>query len=340
MTAQQQNALIAIGQKKAELWNTPQGVAYADVMLGGARVTCRVDSGQFSDWLERVYYLETGQKCGKKPIKSAISTLSVIAELDGKEWPFFNRVGELDGCYYLDLGTPDGSAVKYSATGWEIVAFAPVRFSRSKKCLPLPVPVTVPHAGGELEYFYKLIGAGKEDQHLLTDFLVKCLIPEKTEPTLTLQGHGGLGASLAAEALKRMVDPFTVNRLHCVPNPKKLATYAEMSRVLLYEHFDCNEISSSGIDRIVEISKGSGLVPGLSRPQIFAYVDDVCSSPSLRNEYGIVEIKSAAGDRYESEFDYWREFTIIHPEVLGMLLDVACDELAGKRSKDLHLSTL
>jgi hypothetical protein len=133
--------------------------------------------------LKRVYYLETGQVCGKKPMKSAVSTLSVIAELDGKEWPFFNRVGELDNCYYLDLGTSDGSAVKYSATGWEIVAFAPVRFSRAKRSLPLPVPLTVPNAGGELEYFYGLIGAENEDQHVLTDFLVKCLIPGQIEPT-------------------------------------------------------------------------------------------------------------------------------------------------------------
>jgi hypothetical protein len=326
--------LIAIGQKKAELWHSLQGVSYADVMLGGARVTCRVNSGQFSDWLERVYYLETGQKCGKKPMKSAISTLSVIAELDGEEWPFFNRVGEFDSCYYLDLGTPDGSAVKYSATGWEIVAFAPVRFSRSKQSLPLPVPVTVQKAGGELEDFYRLLGAGKGEQHLLTDFLVKCLIPEKTEPTLMLQGHGGLGALLAAEALKRIVDPSAI-RLFCVPCSKKLATYAELSRVLVYENFNSDEVSSNDIDRVVGISKGSELLPGLSRPQILASVGDVCCQ-SARNQYGVVEIISAAGDRYESELDYWNEFNIIHPEVLGNLLDVVCDELAGKRSKDLH----
>jgi hypothetical protein len=106
---------------------------------------------------------------------------------------------------------------------------------------------------------------------------------------------------LAAEALKRIVDPFNADRLYCLPNPKKLAIYAEMSRFLVYEHFDSDEVSSSGIDRIIGISKGSGLVPGLSRPQIFAYVDDVCSSPSSRHQYGIVEIKSVAGDRYESE---------------------------------------
>jgi hypothetical protein len=318
--------LVAIGQKRSKLWQTPEGVAYADIILGGNLIACRVDSNQFSGWLKRIYYLETGSGCGKGALSSATSTLSTIAKMNGSKRPIFNRVGKADDFYYLDLGHPCGSSVKYSATGWEIIEYAPVHFDRSLNYLPLPFPSVMNSGSDEnLTYFYKMIGATKKSRSNLTNFLSKCFVPSDKEPVLSIQGECGRSSSLAAEALKRLIDPFAINQLHNILPRQKLSAYAEISRVLLYEFFDCNDISSDEIDRVIEVSRGEGFASGISRPQILLYTE----SKYFKIQSEDIEIQSVNGGLLESEFDYWTDFSIVHPEVLGALLDVVCDRLAA-----------
>ncbi len=318
--------LVAIGQKKAKLWHTPQRVAYADVILDGARVTYRLDSVQFSRWLQNTHHIETGRWYKMRSIKSAIFTLSLIAESGHAEWPIFNRVGKLNGRYYLDLGTPDRSAVEYSATGWQVIAVSPVRFERAwelQNCSALPIPVT----GGNLEELLRFMSAKDEDRYLLIGFLVKCLLPGKTEPILVIQGQS---SSLAAETLKRIVDPCSMNRLDCVLPARQLATYAETSRILLYEYLYSKNLSLSAVDRIVSMSTGYGYrqCSELSRPQILACVNGAIVSQELQNQSLIVNLPPISKSYKGSAWSYWAEFEALQPQLLGALLDAVCHELA------------
>jgi hypothetical protein len=325
LKTQQFNQLVSLGQRCSKLWKTPEGVAYADVVLGGNRITCRIESQQFSDWLQQKYYSGTGSDCGHKMMSSVISTLATVTQVNGLEQKFFNRVGEVNGYYYLHLGTACESVVRYSAEGWEIVQNSPIQFSRSLNYSPLPFPSSDKDIGCGLECFYELIGATKEYQHKLTEFLIKCLIPGRGEPTISFWGSCGTSSLRAAEALKRMVDPCTINQLDGFPSRARLIPHIEMSRVVLYELFDCQDISSNDVDDIIDISKGEDFATGLGRPQIIAYTN---SSKRRAVDY-LIPVNSVKGSLFESEFDYWAEFSVIHPEVLGRLLDAVCDRLAA-----------
>jgi hypothetical protein len=325
LKTQQFNQLVSLGQRCSKLWKTPEGVAYADVVLGGNRITCRIESQQFSDWLQQKYYSETGSDCGHKLISSAISTLSTVTQINGVERAFVNRVAEDNGYYYLDLGTTPDSFVRYSANGWEIVYISPINFSKSVACLTLPTPSSGIETSGALKYFYELIGVTEKHQNKVTDFLIKCLIPSDREPVITFWSDCGTSSSRAAEALKRMIDPCTINQLYKFPSHAKLVEQAEISRVILYEHFNCQDISSDDVDDIIDISNGKGFAAGISRPQISAYTESV--KRWIPND--CISVNSVKGGLFESEFDYWAEFSIIHPEVLGALLDAVCDRLAA-----------
>jgi hypothetical protein len=325
LKTQQFNQLVSLGQKCSKLWKTANGIVYADVSIGGNVITCRIESPQFYDWLQRKYYSETGLNCGKKMTSSAVSTLATVTQINGLEQKFFNRVGEAKGYYYLHLGTACGSVVRYSADGWEIIQSSPVQFSRSLNYSPLPLPSSDKDVGCGLEYFYELIGATKEYQPKLTEFLIKCLIPGSMEPSISFWGRCGTSSLRAAEAMKKMVDPAAINQINCVPSHTKLIPHLEMSRVVLYELFDCNDISSDEVDDIVRISRGKGFANGLSRPQIIAYTD----SAKRHTLDHFIPVNSVKGGLFESELDYWAEFSVIHPEVLGALLDIVCDRLAA-----------
>ncbi len=328
LKAEQFKLLVAIGQKCSKLWKTPEGIAYADVVISGNRVTFRVQSKQFSDWLQRRYYSETGLDIADKTQLSVLSTLATVTAINGLERKFFSRVGEENGYYYLDLGTACKSFVRYSANGWEIVGHSPVIFSRPSNYSSLPIPSADRDIGCGLDYFYELIGATEKHRSKLSEFLIKCLLPTNGEITISLWGSCGTSTSRAAEALKKIIDPLATNKLHHVPSHTEMATHLESSRIILYEFFDCQDFSSDDVDDIIEISRGEGFATGISRPQITAYTE------SLKRwiPEHCISVNSVKGGLFESEFDYWAEFSVIHPEVLGAILDLVCDRLASTAS--------
>lgn len=325
LKTQQFNQLVSLGQKCSRLWKTANNIAYADVSIGGNVVTCRLESPQFSDWLQRKYYAETGLDCGKKMASTAVSTLTTVTQINGLEQKIFNRVGEAKGYYYLHLGTACRSVVRYSADGWEIIQGSSIKFSRSLNYSSLPFPSSIKDVGCGLKYFYELIGATEEYQSKLTEFLIKCLIPGSVEPTVSFLGSCGTSSLRAAEAMKKMVDPAAINQINCVPSHAKLISHLEMSRVVLYELFDCDDITSDEVDDVIQISEGESFAAGLSRPQIIAYTD----SAKRRTLDHLIPVDSVKGGLFESELDYWDEFSVIHSEVLGELLDIVCDRLAA-----------
>jgi hypothetical protein len=312
--------LVAIGQKHAELFHSPEGVAYADVVLGGAGAVYRVNSKQFSKWLKFTLRMETGEKCDLRSMQQAIDQLSAIANFSRTECPVFSRVGKIGDLYYLDLGTPDRKVVEYSADGWKIKDFHAVRFERSPRNSPLPLPV----AGGELEELFFIMETKDEDIPHLTDFLVKCLLPGEVEPLLTLCGGG---AALAAESLKLLVDPFTVNRLPHVPGSRKLVAYAQTARLLLYESISIEDQSPEDVDRVASLSRGNGQTVGFCRPQLKILTHMTKTELMARGHSGAIEFPYLLRVGDMSESHYWGLLLHLRPELLGALLDVVCQSL-------------
>ncbi len=329
--------LVEIGRGKVELWHTPEGVAYGDVMASGARATYRLSSEAFGKWLRRELYTSESMNCSSDAVRTAAESLTSFAEFDGEEREVFSRVGKLGDRYYLYLGTPDWSAIEYSAEGWQVVAVPPVRFERPLKASPLPLPV----AGGNLQELFGFINAEAEDYPLLTGFLIKCLIPEGTEPILILHGEQGSGKSSAAEILKRLVDPSTPNMLKSLADVLTVAIYAQKTRVLLYDNL--SHISPETSDLMCSMATGGGHVErslytndelttwSFKRPQIMTGINEIANRGDLLDRSLMVELLPILGGHYLSESDYWELFHTLHPQLLGALLDAVCAALAKKR---------
>jgi Domain of unknown function (DUF3854) len=330
------DSLVEIGRDKAELWHNTEGIAYGDVTADGTRATYRLSSEAFGKWLRRELYTSEGLNCSSDTVKTAVDMLASFAEFDGEEREVFSRVGKHGDRYYLDLGTPDWSAIEYSAEGWRVVAVPPVRFERSLKASPLPLPV----AGGNLHELFSFINAEAEDYPLLTGFLMKCLIPDGTEPILILHGEQGSGKSSAAEVLKRMVDPSTPNMLKSVSDVRTVAIYAQKTRVLLYDNL--SHLSPETSDLMCSMSTGGGHVErslytndelttwSFKRPQIMTGIDEIANRGDLLDRSLMVELLPILGGHYRAESDYWEEFHSIHPQLLGALLDAVCMALGVK----------
>jgi Domain of unknown function (DUF3854) len=325
--------IVSLAQEKTTIWYSTDEIAYADVMKDGARATYRLDSVAFTRFLRREYHQESGQICTSDTIKTAIDMLSAVAEISEVEMEVFSRVGKFGDRYYLDLGAPDWKAIEYSAEGWKVVSDPPVRFERARKGSPLPTPV----GGGNLLNLFEFINAEEEDYPLLTGFLLKCLIPDGTEPILILHGEQGSGKSSAAEVLKRMIDPSTPNLLKNVADVRTVAIHAQKTRILLYDNL--SYLSPETSDLMCSMSTGGGHVEralysndeltvwSFKRPQILTGIDEIATRGDLLDRSLMIELSPIAGGHYRAETDYWEDFTTCHPALLGALLDTVCAAL-------------
>jgi hypothetical protein len=325
--------LVALAQEKASIWYSTEEIAYADVMKEGARATYRLSSEAFARYLRREYHAVSGQITTNDTIKTAVDMLCAVAEIGDSEMEVFSRVGKFGDRYYLDLGTPDWKAIEYSADGWKVVSDPPVRFERARKGSPLPLPVS----GGNLGDLFDFINAEEEDYPLLTGFLLKCLIPDGTEPILILHGEQGSGKSSAAEVIKRIVDPSTPNLLKNVADVRTVAIHAQKTRILLYDNL--SYLSPETSDLMCSMSTGGGHVEralysndeltvwAFKRPQILTGIDEVATRGDLLDRSLMVELSPITGGHYRAETDYWKDFTECHPYLLGALLDAVCAAL-------------
>jgi Domain of unknown function (DUF3854) len=325
--------LVSLAQEKATIWYSTDEIAYADVMKEGARATFRLNSEAFARYLRREYHEVSSQICTSDTIKTAVDMLCAVAEIGDTQMDVFSRVGKFGDRYYLDLGTPDWKAIEYSAEGWKVVSDPPVRFERARKGSPLPMPV----GGGNLLNLFEFINADDEDFPLLTGFLLKCLIPDGTEPILILHGEQGSGKSSAAEVLKRMVDPSTPNLLKNVADVRTVAIHAQKTRILLYDNL--SYLSPETSDLMCSMSTGGGHVEralysndeltvwAFKRPQILTGIDEVATRGDLLDRSLMVELSPITGGHYRAETDYWKDFTECHPYLLGALLDAVCAAL-------------
>jgi hypothetical protein len=136
----QANILIDLAQT-AELFHTPDGIAFADLEINGHRETWPIRGKGFRRWLARRFFEATQGAPGSEALQSALNVIEAKAHFDGTERPVFIRVGGLDDRLYLDLGDETWRAVEIDATGWRVIDNPPVRFRRAAGMQPLPMPV-------------------------------------------------------------------------------------------------------------------------------------------------------------------------------------------------------
>ncbi len=133
-----------------ELFHDDGGEAYAAVEIGGgSRATFRVDRGAFTDWLLAEYgrrfpvVIEGREIPGSASATTIADAMRMIEALarNGEVRPVFLRVGwAADSALYIDMATPEPTAIEVTAAGWRIITEAPVHLVHSRSAKPLPVP--------------------------------------------------------------------------------------------------------------------------------------------------------------------------------------------------------
>ena len=155
----QADILVALAEA-AELFHTPDDVAYADIEVGEHRETWPVQSRGFRRWLKRRFFEEMSGAPNGEAVASALGVIEAKAQHDTPVREVFVRVGELDGKIYLDLCDAEWRAVEIDETGWRVVDRPTVRFRRTPDMRPLPEP----EEGGSVDGLRPLLNIPEDEK--------------------------------------------------------------------------------------------------------------------------------------------------------------------------------
>jgi len=325
--SKQADILIELSEE-AELFHTPDGTAYADLMIGGHRETWAIKTRVFRQWLARRFYRVTGGAPNSEALQSALNIIEAIARFDGPECTVHVRVGGLDDKLYLDLADGQWRAVEIDSSAWRIVADPPVRFRRCVGMRPLPVP----QRGGRIDDLRPFLNVSSEaDFVLAVAWVLAALRDRGPYPVLALSGEQGSAKTFRAAVLRSLVDPNTAPLRSLPRDDRDLFIAATNGHVVAFDNV--SSLLAWLSDTLCRLSTGGGFATrqlytdqdevlfDATRPIILTAIEDVVIRGDLADRSIFLELRPIPEDRRRSEKELWTTFEVVRPGILGALLD-------------------
>ena len=209
---------LALGED-VELYRSPDGLLYADVMVDGHRETGHSTAWGWKRWLLRAYWEQKQNAPNSEAISTAQRQIEAQALFSGIERSVHLRVAEQEGRLYLDLCDHLWRAVEITADGWQVVDAPTVRFRRTQGMQNLPEPVR----GGSIHELRDHLNLDDDSFILIVSWLMMALRGKGPYPVLGLTGEQGAAKSTTAKILRRLVDPHSTP-LRAKPKSTKTST--------------------------------------------------------------------------------------------------------------------
>jgi hypothetical protein len=329
----------------AELFHTPAGTAFVDLLVNGHRETWPIRSQRFRTWLRRRHYEETRTALSAAQIRSTLDLLEAHAQFDGPERAVHVRLAEHAGHIYLDLADNRWRAVEIGPDGWRVIGSPPVRFRRPAGMLPLPEP----QAGGSIEALASFLNLpSRSDYVLVVAWLLSTLRASGPYPVLAISGEQGAAKTVLSKLLKALIDPNVAPVRALVREERDLVIAANNSHVLAFDNL--SNLSHTLSDAFCRLATGASF--GLrqlytdqdevlfqaARPILLNSIEDVISRPDLGDRAIFLTLPPIADRDRRPERPFWQDFEAARPRILGSLLDAV--SLGLRKLPDIHLEQL
>ena len=310
-----------------DLWHDEAGDGYATFPVGDHRESWPLASKAFRRWLSARSYEETGLAPGGQALDDTIRVLEAQAYKGPERIPCL-RAGEADGKAYLDLCDPAWRAVEIDADGWRIVDRAPVAFVRTGQMRPLPEP----EGGSEIDELRRFVNTERdEDFHILVAWIVAALRSRGPYPVLVFSGEQGTGKSTVSRLVRSLVDPNAAP-IRAVPkDDRDLVVAAVNSHIAALDNL--SSVPAWLSDALCRLSTGGGFasrtlhsdrdetVLQAMRPIILNGIPSLTDRPDLASRAVTVRLRPIAETERRTEAEFWDDWSVVAPRVLGALLD-------------------
>ncbi|MCL4209630.1 MAG: hypothetical protein HRU76_13495 [Phycisphaeraceae bacterium] len=316
---------------------------YASVHVEDHIETLAIRGRGFRRWLARQYFEATDKAPGNQMLADAINVIEGHAFFRGPQVKVHVRLADHEGVIYLDLADSKRNIVQIDATGWRVVAQAPVRFRRPKGVLALPVPVK----GGSVTELRQFVNVVSDvDFILLVSWLVGLFRVGWPQPILIVISEQGSGKSTSMRLLRRLVDPNTAGLRSSPREPRDLMIAATNGWFVALDNL--SSIPDWLSDALCRLSTGGGfgtrtlyendeeqLFDAL-RPVMLNGIEEVATRGDLLDRAIRIGLPSIPEDKRVTESALYSRFEEARPRILGALLDAVSTALS--RINGTHLA--
>jgi hypothetical protein len=318
----------------AEYFCTPDKATYADIRVDGVRETHSIRSRAFRLWLTGEFYDSEEKAINSNAMAEVLGVLDAKAVRSKVVQEVNLRTAEHQGKVYLDLGSPDWSAIEVDAQGWRVVAEPPVRFTRPESLLALPTPIE----GGSLYELKELINVDGDSWILIITFLLFSLCPNKTYPVLVLAAVRGSGKTAAAEILKGLIDPGKGGLIKLQNDIRNLAAAAVNRWLMVYDNV--GYISADQSDDLCRMATNFGFSTRtlhttaeettleFTRPQIITAIDALVTRDDLADRVLMAQLGEITEDKRLAQGALAAKVEAARPRILGAMLTALSKTLA------------
>lgn len=261
--------------------------------------------------------------------------LQGTALFDGDEHPVFNRIGELGRTVYLDLGTPNWSAVAITSDGWQVIDHPPARFRRATCQDALPIPA---YGQGDINLLRQFVNVSSEDDfHMIVAWLVGCFHPRGPYPILILNGEQGSAKSTTARVLRSLIDLASPIARSAPNSEQDLVISARNNHVLSFDNI--SHIKPALADAFCRIATGGGfgtrklhtdqdeVLFNATRPCLLNGIPDLATRPDMADRAIVVTLPVIDPKERKFEGEFNKAFEVAAPRILAGLLDAVSTTL-------------
>lgn len=334
-------------ERRFELFHTPDGVAFAWVVVRDALATAgsterreslEIRSTTFREWMTHEVYVGLGKPPSAESLAAVTATLAARARFSSPEMPAEVRIAGRDGAVWLDLANDAREFVRVDSTGWEVIpaAQAPVRLVRRSGMHPLPRP----ERGGSIDELRRFVNLGEQDWILLRGFVLMLLSPTGPFPILVVTGEQGSAKSTLSKVIRRLVDPNRADARRPPRESRDLAIAAMNSRLIVLDNLSdvppwlgddlCAFTSGNGFATRALHTDGEEAIFQGARPVILNGIDDLAVRGDIQDRAILLDLKRIDDAARLDEREFWAQFETARPRILGALLDALATALARR----------
>jgi hypothetical protein len=321
-----------------ELWHTFEENCFLSLRFKDGHIEHHAfKSKSMKQWLAGLYFARTGKAANSSAITSAMTVLEGYA-MNGRLYQTYVRVAENNGTIYVDLANDACNVIKISSSGWEIIKNSPIKFLRLKGLKPLPIP----ERGGSIENLRSILNIEKNEQWLLIKgWLVGTLSPKGPFAILSISGEQGSAKTWLEKILKSTIDPNILEVRRPAKNTEDLMIAASNNWILTFDNL--SRINARQSDDMCCLATGGGLakrelysdsdetIIRVCRPIILNGIEDIVTRQDLLDRSIILTMPRIPDDKRCPEADLIYKFEMLHPKILGSLLDMA---VVGLQNRD------
>ncbi|MFQ0812715.1 hypothetical protein AVM02_00785 [Brucella anthropi] len=325
-----QQANLILSSSSMELFHTPEGIGFVAFTNQQGGIVCHsIRSDAVKNWVRLCFHRATGKTLGRDALTEVLDLLAAKAHYEGALSKVNVRIAGSEDEIYYDPGKADGTAVRVSTEGWELVKNAPVYFHRPAGFVEQVLP---DGSRGRLSDLRGLLQLDDKNWVLLLAFLLISLKPAHPYMVLLLSGGHGSGKSKISELVKRIVDPNALEKSRLPKDEHTLAIQAAMTWMLVYDNTSsvrwdlsdaiCAMLTGGGFSTRKFYADDEQRMFKNARPAIINGIGEFASQHDLLDRAIALKLPTMPAGARSTERDINRRFEEILPGVLAELFDI------------------